>query len=154
MIRKATNEDIGRIAEILVFSKRVTYRDIFKNDFVSFNVITVENTKEVIQEVGIDHVYVYDDGIIKGMIRENENEICELYIDPFFQKQGIGKVLVDYVKQNTVYSNLYLWVLEENFNALQFYHKQGFKLSGERKEFRDTGKYLLKYVWERIDGRN
>jgi hypothetical protein len=32
MIRKAFCEDIPRIAEILVFTKRVAYRDIFKDD--------------------------------------------------------------------------------------------------------------------------
>lgn len=37
LIRKAENKDISRIAEIIVFTKRVTYRPIFKNDFVSFN---------------------------------------------------------------------------------------------------------------------
>ena len=35
LIRKAENKDISRIAEIIVFTKRVTYRPIFKNDFVS-----------------------------------------------------------------------------------------------------------------------
>ena len=35
-IRKATGEDISRIAEILVFSKRKNYRSIFNNDAGSF----------------------------------------------------------------------------------------------------------------------
>ena len=31
-IRRANKEDISRIAEILVFTKRVSYRPIFQND--------------------------------------------------------------------------------------------------------------------------
>ena len=41
MIRKAQVKDISRIAEIIVFGKRVAYRDIFKNDWVSFNELQV-----------------------------------------------------------------------------------------------------------------
>jgi len=32
MIRKAEEKDVSRIAEILVFDKRVHYRSIFHND--------------------------------------------------------------------------------------------------------------------------
>ena len=32
MIRKAEKKDISRIAEILVFDKRIKYRPIFKDD--------------------------------------------------------------------------------------------------------------------------
>ena len=41
MIRKATIEDISRIAEILVFVKRMNYRSIFHDDSVSFGEIQV-----------------------------------------------------------------------------------------------------------------
>ena len=52
-IRKAQEKDIGRIAEILVFTKRSAYRDIFHNDDVSFNVITVLNVIDEIKNKGI-----------------------------------------------------------------------------------------------------
>ena len=41
MIRKAEKKDISRIAEILVFDKRMNYRSIFKNDDYSFHVLQV-----------------------------------------------------------------------------------------------------------------
>ena len=46
MIRKADKQDIARIAEIIVFGKRVAYRPIFKNDYVSFNELQVVNLYE------------------------------------------------------------------------------------------------------------
>ena len=36
MIRRATIEDASRIAEISIFTKRMNYRAIFRNDKVSF----------------------------------------------------------------------------------------------------------------------
>ena len=41
MIRKAEPKDISRIAEILVFTKRMKYRAIFHNDDYSFNELQV-----------------------------------------------------------------------------------------------------------------
>ncbi len=41
MLRKAALQDISRIAEIIVFGKRVAYRPIFNNDMVSFNELQV-----------------------------------------------------------------------------------------------------------------
>lgn len=41
MIRQAGKQDIPRIAEIIVFGKRVAYRSIFKNDCGSFNELQV-----------------------------------------------------------------------------------------------------------------
>ena len=50
MIRKATMQDVPRIAEIIVFGKRVAYRPIFNNDVVSFNELQVI---KVIEEEGL-----------------------------------------------------------------------------------------------------
>ena len=41
MIRKATKEDISRIAEILVFVKRMKFRPIFQDDYYSFGELQV-----------------------------------------------------------------------------------------------------------------
>ena len=46
MLRKATMQDVSRIAEIIVFGKRVAYRPIFQNDVVSFNELQVINLIE------------------------------------------------------------------------------------------------------------
>lgn len=40
-IRQAATKDVSRIAEILVFTKRMNYRRIFHNDKVSFGEIQV-----------------------------------------------------------------------------------------------------------------
>ena len=40
-IRKATINDVSRLAEILVFTKRMHYRPIFQNDKVSFGEMQV-----------------------------------------------------------------------------------------------------------------
>ncbi len=80
MIRKAEPKDLSRIAEILVFAKRIKYRSIFHNDEYSFNELQVVKVADEFNDPELlDKVWVYDDGIVKGMIHLEGKEIAELY---------------------------------------------------------------------------
>ena len=90
VIRKATEKDLSRIAEILVFVKRVKFRPIFKDDDFSFNELQVISVaKEYSKPEILGNIWVYDDGIVKGMIHIEGKEIKELYVDYFFQGKKI-----------------------------------------------------------------
>ena len=52
-IRKATLKDLSRIAEILVFVKRLMYRSIFHNDDYSFNELQVT---KVVEKYGLPEI--------------------------------------------------------------------------------------------------
>ena len=110
LIRKASIKDISRIAEILVFVKRMNYRSIFRNDAVSFGEIQVIPVAEEYSKPEIlNCIWVYEsEGIIKGLIRIVEKEVVELYVEHFFQGQGIGAELIEFaIKEHDVKS---LWV--------------------------------------------
>ena len=123
MIRKAEKKDLSRIAEILVFDKRMNYRSIFKNDDYSFHVLQVlDVAKEYAQPEILDHIFVYDDGIVKGLIHLEQTEIAEFYVDHFFQNQGIGAALtgacIDCAKE-AGFRQLELEVVGDNENAVR-----------------------------------
>jgi putative acetyltransferase len=131
-IRKAAPKDISRIAEILVFVKRIKYRPIFRNDEYSFGELQVLSVAEKYKEPTIlDSILVYDDGFVKGLIRIEKNEIVELYVDYFFQGQGVGSRLIEYAKEN--YPVDFLWVIEKNTDAVRFYEAHGFHLTDIKK---------------------
>ena len=143
MIRKATEEDASRIAEILVFVKRMKYRPIFKDDayaFVEMQVLPV--AKKYVEDGIINNMFVYDDGIVKGLIHIEENEIVELYVDHFFQGQGIGSALVEYAKEQ--FPITCLWVIEKNTDAIGFYEAHGFHLTSTKKLEEGTTEYIVK----------
>ena len=125
-IRKASIEDISRIAEILVFSKRKNYRQIFNNDIGSFVELQVcQLAKEYIDRPELLNGYfVYDDGFVKGVIHIDGSEIKELYVEPFFEGKGIGGELIEFAK--TKFNCSKLWVLVENEGAKKFYRQHGF----------------------------
>lgn len=150
MLRKAGNRDISRIAEILIFTKRTTYRPIFKNDNVSFNEMQVLNEIEKLsQPSALDNIYVYDDGIVKAMVKIEDvgekTKISEFFVDPFFQGEGIGTKILNNVIEKS--KEVFLYVLDKNERAIRFYVKMGFKYTGEKEEFLNSGFYMLKYFF-------
>ncbi len=145
MIRHATVDDASRIAEILVFTKRMNYRRIFRNDRVSFGEIQVYPlAKSFIEEPGrLTGFWVYDDEFVKGVVHIEGKEIRELYVDTFFESQGIGSRLIDFaVEQGCEF----LWVLEKNDAAIRFYRRHGFELTDEQKFQGDTTEYIVKMI--------
>ena len=142
VIRKATVNDLSRIAEILVFVKRVKFRPIFRDDDYSFNVLQVMPlAKEYAKPKILDNIWVYDDGIVKGMIHIEGKEIKELYVDYFFQGKGIGSELIEFAKNE--YDVRFLWVIEKNLNGIRFYERHGFRLSDKKKFEEGTTEYLV-----------
>ncbi len=142
MIRKATIEDASRIAEILVFVKRMKYRPISQDDAYSFGELQVISVaKKYIESGIIDHMLVYDDGIVKGLVHIEGNEIVELYVDYFFQGHGIGSSLIEYAKGH--YPVKFLWTIEKNADAIRFYEAHGFRLTNTKRYEEGTTEYLV-----------
>jgi len=142
-IRKATEKDVSRISEIYVFNNRINYWPIFKDNEFSFGelqVVTMVDNYFGKDEI-LKNILVYDDGLIKGFIQINGTEICKIYVDTFFQNEGIGKELIEYAIYEYNANNL--WALEKNERAISFYKKHGFNLTGEKKFEEDTIEYLV-----------
>lgn len=142
MIRKASEADLVRIAEIAVFVKRMNYRRIFCDDEFSFNRLTVVDTMNT-QRAFLDELWVYEaEHIVKAYIHLRDREIKELYTDHFFQSEGIGSELISFAVSHEAADHL--WVLEKNTRAISFYERNGFAITGERLLWNDTGQYLIK----------
>ncbi len=149
-VRNAAEEDVSRIAEILVFSKRTHYRRIFQDDEFSFGVLQVfPAVQDLLKKPGkLKNYWVYDDGFVKGLLHLEADEIAELYVDPFFERQGIGSVLMNFALSKIL--NPRLWVLEGNDQAIRFYQKHGFCFTGERQFVSGTDKYEARMRFSKL----
>ena len=103
-IRKATVQDVSRIAEILIFTKRMNYRFIFQNDKVSFGELQVLPLAQdyLSHPEKLKHIWVYDDEFVKALIHVEDGWIHELYVDCFFQNEGIGGKLLQFAVETFV----------------------------------------------------
>ncbi|MCI8631871.1 MAG: GNAT family N-acetyltransferase [Lachnospiraceae bacterium] len=147
MIRKVKNSDIGRIAEIIVYNNRINYFPIFQDieySFREFNVLSVaekfRNNMDFMQ-----HTYVYEDMVIKGFIYVMHQEVRKLYVDSFFQNQGIGRQLLQFAIREK--EAQHLWALEKNTKALRFYERYGFYQDGQKKYEEGTSIFLVHMIY-------
>ncbi len=143
-VRTAEPRDIPRIAEILIFSKRVHYRGIFDNDAVSFGEMSVFGAADEVREgMSRGRIYcVYDDGFVKGMCSVEGDELNELYVEPFFEGTGIGTSLLAFAVRR--FGIKRLWVLEKNERAVGFYRSHGFAPTGEREREPGTAQFVVR----------
>ena len=143
-IRKASVRDISRIAEILIFTKRMNYRPIFRNDKVSFGEMQVLPLAQdyIDHPEKLENIWVYDDEFVKGVLHAEKHELLELYVDTFFQNEGIGSKLIEFAVDKL--GVRYLNVLEKNINAIRFYQRHGFVLTQEKQLEQGTNEFVVK----------
>ena len=140
-IRKATIDDLVRIAEIVIFNYRLNFYPIFKNDDYYFGELQVPNLIKQYESV-VDNIWVYDDGAVKGIILVENQEIKKLFVEPVLQGNGIGFELLKFAIEN--HNANTLWALEKNTRAIRFYERHGFKITADKKLEEDTTEYLVR----------
>ena len=148
VIREATAKDVSRIAEIRVYVNRVKFWPIFQDDAYSFDELQVLPVAEkYANPATLANIHVFDDnGIVKGFIHVEGEEILTLYVDSFFWSQGVGSALIEHAKKNT--RARFLWALEKNDGAIRFYERHGFRRTGDKKFEEGTTEYLVKMARE------
>lgn len=139
-IRKATSNDLSRIAEIQVFNYRLYFYPIFRSDEYYFDELRVPSLMKE-YESGLDSLYVYDDGVVKGFIKVEGTYIARLFVEPVLQNASIGSRLLEYAIQE--HNADHLWALEKNEKAIRFYKRHGFIATGEKKPEEGTDEYLV-----------
>lgn len=146
MIRQIKDSDIGRIAEIIVYNNRKNFYPIFQDIKYSFEEFNVFSVAEMFRS-DVDfmqNTYVYEDEVIKGFICVAEEEIRKLYVDSFFQNEGIGGQLITFAMDKL--SANHLWALEKNTGALRFYEKHGFRMDGKKEYEQGTTEFLVHMI--------
>ena len=92
-------------------------------------------------------VYVYEEnGIIQGFTGMQGNYLAGIFIRKPVRSTGIGKQLLDHIKET--HSPLFLKVYQENRRAIAFYQREGLIITNEGMD-EDTGHREYTMTWER-----
>ncbi|MBR5154448.1 MAG: GNAT family N-acetyltransferase [Alphaproteobacteria bacterium] len=133
IIRKAIPVDALELKKLHVKTYQISYRNYMPDDYLDNLQITKENVDKFSDYIKNSLVFVAEeDCIIKGFINttpQNDDilEINAIYIDPDYQKQHIGTLLIDTVlKDNPKYKKCILWTMKYG-PSREFYHKMGFQ---------------------------
>ena len=145
MIRKLLNGDIDRVAEIWLKTNLKAHYFI-SNQYWKSN---YELVKEMMSQ---SEVYVYEaDKMIQGFIGLNDEYIEGIFVSDEMQSCGIGKLLLDYIKDKK--ERLQLNVYQKNARAISFYQREGFIIEGEGLD-EATGEKEYTMLWKQNRNRN
>ena len=139
MIRKLQEVDINRVADIWLKTNLKAHFFIPEQYWIS----NYEFVKEMLPQA---EVYVYeDDKMIQGFIGVSDEYIEGIFVSDEMQSCGIGKMLLDYIKDKK--DKLQLKVYQKNVRAMSFYQREGFTIqSEEMDEFTREKEYVMN--WE------
>ena len=139
MIRKMQNIDINRVVDIWLKTNLKAHYFIPEQYWTS----NYELVKEMMSQA---EVYVYeDDKMIQGFVGLSNEYIEGIFVSDEMQSRGIGKILLDYIKDKK--DRLQLKVYQKNVRAMSFYQREGFTIqSEEMDEFTGEKEYVMN--WE------
>ena len=94
-------------------------------------------------------VFVYEEEKsrkIKGFIGLIDNDIAGIFVEECFHSKGIGKQLLDYVKQIKPYLTLHVY--QTNERAINFYRREHFMVRSETID-KSTNEKEWMMTWEK-----
>ena len=139
MIRKMQNIDIDRVADIWLKTNLKAHYFIPEQYWTS----NYELVKEMMSQA---EVYVYeDDKMIQGFVGISNEYIEGIFVPDEMQSCGIGKLLLDYIKNKKL--RLRLNVYQKNIRALSFYQREGFDIQCEGSDAA-TGEKEYTMLWQ------
>lgn len=125
MIRQFKKNDLPAVMQIWLDT------NIKAHDFIPKEYW--ENNYEIVKEILPDaEIYVHDDdtaGFIDGFIGLTDNYIAGIFVKKDKQSKGIGKQLLNYVKN--IKPNISLSVYQKNTKAVRFYKREQFQIVSE-----------------------
>ena len=159
LIRNVELNDLRSVAEIAIRGWQTAYRGIVDDDYLN-NLSIEENYQKRLKDYKENGFIVAEkNNEVVGFCRyrignyyqdeypEVDCELCALYVKPEEKRNGIGKALVEYVKNEFRKNNLnkmILWCFKDNYPSRAFYEKMGGKLCGETtcirgREYKEVG---------------
>ncbi len=139
MIRELQKADINRVADIWLNTNLKAHYFIseqyWKDNF--------ELVKKMLLQA---EVYVYEnDHEIQGFIGLSGEYIEGIFVPEEMQSQGIGRLLLNYIKNRKV--KLLLNVYQKNTRAIHFYERVGFEIQREGLD-EATGEKEYVMIWQ------
>lgn len=139
MIRSLQKADINRVADIWLDTNLKAHSFISAQYWES----NYELVKGMLSQA---EVYVYEDGQkIQGFIGLSDEYIEGIFVPEKMQSQGIGKLLLNYIKDKK--DALRLNVYQKNTRAIHFYQREGFEIQCEGLD-EATGEKDYVMIWQ------
>lgn len=138
MIREFKENDMHSVMKLWL-ETNIAAHNFIHEDYWKSN---YDNVKQMLPEATI---FVYEEnGSIQGFIGLSQNYIAGLFVETICQSKGIGKALLNHIKERN--TELLLQVYKKNNRAVNFYLREGFSIIHEQID-KNTNEieYIMKW---------
>lgn len=140
MIRKFKNQDLDRIMELWL-NMNISAHNFIKKEYWE------NNFDEVKIMMPKAEIYTYEEnGDIQGFVGLMNDYIAGIFVSSEYQSKGIGKMLLDHIKEKR--ERLELSVYKKNEKAVRFYLRENFAIEKEQID-KNTGEIEFEMNWFR-----
>ena len=141
MIRKLDKNDINQLLQIWLEVNIKTHNFIPKEYWEE----QYDNVKELLPN---SEIYVYEENKkIVAFVGLIENYIAGIFVSFPFQSKGIGKKLLDYIKEFKKELSLNVYV--KNTSAIKFYQREGFIINSQSID-EETKEQQILMIWKSL----
>ena len=136
MIRPYQEQDLNRLLEVWYSASKIAHSFLDE--------AFLETERQNIPKVYLPaaETWVFErDKLVLGFISLLDNQVGAIFVDPQFQRQGIGRALIDWAK--TLRTQLFVEVFKENKVGRAFYERYGF-IPVDEHLHPETGYMLLR----------
>ncbi|AGR77080.1 hypothetical protein A7H1H_0769 [Aliarcobacter butzleri 7h1h] len=141
MIRKLDKNDINKLLQIWLEVNIKTHDFIVKEYWEE----QYDNVKELLPN---SEIYVYEENEkIVAFVGLIENYIAGIFVSFSFQSKGIGKKLLDYIKEFKKELSLNVYV--KNISAIKFYQREGFIINSQNID-EETKEQQILMIWKSL----
>lgn len=139
-IRPATSDDIDGIRAVARRAWNETYADLLDAEVIEDTIdewYAEETLADACDRPGVTLLVAVDDSVVgfcHGVLHEDEGDVLRLYVDPDRRGEGIGRQLLDRVRNDLEDFNMRRMratTLAENQVGNEFYREYGFEKTGE-----------------------
>lgn len=141
MIRKFKEDDLNTVMQIWFDTNIKAHHFISRQYWID----NYEMVKDILPK---KEIYVYEDdntNQINGFIGLMDNYIAGIFVNKNNQSRGIGKQLLDYVKE--IKETLNLSVYQKNIRAISFYQREQFIIQSEHIDNDNEKEFIM--IWSK-----
>ena len=157
IIRNVELKDLKSVSEITIRGWQTAYRGIVDDDYLDSLSIEENYQKRIKDYKENGFIVAEQNGEVVGFCRyrignnyqaeypEVDCELCALYVKPEEKRKGIGRALVNYVKnefKKAKLNKMIIWCFKENYLSRTFYEKMGGIYCGETTCIRGNKEYV------------
>ncbi len=145
--REATEYDIFVMEKIMREAFEASYAHFMPEKYIREWYDNNEPEKAV--RIGLSRAAVAEVmGRVVGFVITHDHSIAELWVEPTFQKQGVGRALVEWVEaqfRKVGYPTISMYCYEINTDGLEFCKKMRFRRASKFPSHDVAGKSIMIY---------